>query len=308
MTMSANQPLGAPGSRARRDLLTALCAAFPTADKIYAVLEDLGFPPGQHPAAGENRQVEVVWRLVLRDLDAGRVVGGPERLLRLALDEFPANPVFRFMAGHPPVNGDGVEDPQSSEPIRILMLAANPQLGARLALDEEAREITEKLRLAQGRDHFDLITRWAVRPADLLQSINEHRPHVVHFSGHGARTGEIVLAADDRGQQHVTPEAIAAVFRATPDNTRIVLLNACYSAVQAQEIGRYVDFIIGMQAPIDDRSAIIFAASFYSAIGFGRSVQQAFDQGVAALMLNGMPDHDVPQLLVRQGVDPKQAM
>lgn len=187
--------------------------------------------------------------------------------------------------------------------IRILMLAANPQPSARLAIDEEAREITEKLRLSQERDGFDLITRWAVRPADLLQSLNEHRPHVVHFSGHGTKTGEIVLAASDHGQQQIAPEALAAVFRATPDNTRVVLLNACYSAMQAQAISTYIDFIIGMEAPINDRSAIIFAASFYSALGFGRSVQQAFDQGVAALMLNGMPDHDVPQLLVRPGAD-----
>ncbi|GIE35409.1 hypothetical protein Ait01nite_084540 [Actinoplanes italicus] len=192
--------------------------------------------------------------------------------------------------------------------IRILMLAANPQPGARLAIDEEAREITEKLRLSQDRDDFDLITRWAVRPADLLQSLNEHRPHIVHFSGHGTTTGEIMLAAADRGPQQVSPEALAAVFRATPDNTRVVLLNACYSAVQAQAIGTYIDFIIGMQAPINDRSATIFAAAFYSALGFGRSLRQAFEQGVAALMLHGMPDHDVPQLLIRHGVDPDETL
>src|SRR4051794_26500150 len=45
--------------------------------------------------------------------------------------------------------------------IRVLMLAANPRPDARLALDEEAREITEKLRLARDRDDFDLVTRWA---------------------------------------------------------------------------------------------------------------------------------------------------
>jgi hypothetical protein len=194
----------------------------------------------------------------------------------------------------------------SDRRIRILMLAANPWPGAQLALGEEAREITEKLTLSRDRDDFDLVTRWAVRPADLLQSINEHRPHIVHFSGHGTQTGEIVLAAAGGGYQPVTPEALAAVFRATPDNTRLVLLNACYSAVQAQAIGRHIDFIVGMRAPIDDRSAAIFAAALYSALGFGRSVRQAFDQGVAALMLNGMPDHDVPQLHIRHEADPDQ--
>ncbi|MGI5238529.1 CHAT domain-containing protein [Dactylosporangium sp. CA-139066] len=187
--------------------------------------------------------------------------------------------------------------------IRILMLAANPEPTARLALDVEAREINEKLRLAQDRDGFDLITRWAVRPDDLLQGLNEHRPHIVHFSGHGTSAGEIMLAGAGGGQQPVAAEALAAVFRATVDNVRVVVLNACYSAVQAEAIGRHVDCIVGMRAPIHDRSAAIFAAAFYSALGFGRSVRQAFDQGVAALMLNGMPDHDVPELVVRAGAD-----
>jgi hypothetical protein len=48
---------------------------------------------------------------------------------------------------------------------RILLLAANPSSTPRLAVDEEAREINEKLRLAQNRDSFELITCWAVRPA-----------------------------------------------------------------------------------------------------------------------------------------------
>jgi hypothetical protein len=46
-----------------------------------------------------------------------------------------------------------------------------------------------------------------------------------------------------------------------------------------------------------------FAAQFYSAIGFGRSVQEAFDQAIAALMLEGIPEDKVPELFTRAGVD-----
>ncbi len=188
--------------------------------------------------------------------------------------------------------------------IRILMVAANPSTTPRLALDEEAREIGEKLRLAQDRDAFELITHWAVRPADLLQYLNQYRPSIVHFSGHGSGTGEIVLSTGHQGDHRVSAAALAELFRIMKDDIRIVVLNACYSAIQAQAIGQHIDYIIGMRAPIEDQAAIVFAAAFYSALGFRRTIQEAFDQATTALMLHGMPDHDIPELIVRPGADP----
>lgn len=76
---------------------------------------------------------------------------------------------------------------------RILFLAANPNGTNQLALDEECREIEQKIRAAEHRDSLEMITRWAIRPEDLLQYLNEHKPHVVHFSGHGTAEEEIVL-------------------------------------------------------------------------------------------------------------------
>ncbi|MET7424278.1 CHAT domain-containing protein [Dactylosporangium sp. NPDC005555] len=187
------------------------------------------------------------------------------------------------------------------EHIRILMLAANPAATSRLALDEEAREINEKLQLSQDRDTFDLITRWAVRPADLLQDLNQFRPQIVHFSGHGTANGEIVLSTGTGGEHRVGTEALAGLFRTMKDDVRIVVLNACYSAAQAQAISRHIDYIVGMTAPIDDRSAVVFAAAFYSALGFRRTVEEACDQATTALMLHGLPDHAVPELIVRPG-------
>ena len=51
----------------------------------------------------------------------------------------------------------------------ILFLAANPLGTDRLALDEEARAIQEELERSGYRDRFELVTRWAVRPLDLLR-------------------------------------------------------------------------------------------------------------------------------------------
>jgi hypothetical protein len=187
---------------------------------------------------------------------------------------------------------------------RILMLAANPGSTPRLALDEEAREITEKLRLSQNRDSFELITCWAVRPADLLQQLNQHRPHIVHFSGHGDQSGEIALSTGRDSDQHVSTAALVELFRTMKDDIRIVVLNACYSTIQAQAISQHIDYIVGMRAPIGDQAAAVFAAAFYSALGFQRTVAEAFDQAKTALMMYGMPDQALPELITRPEAAP----
>ena len=58
-----------------------------------------------------------------------------------------------------------------------------------------------------------------------------------------------------------------------------------------------------MNTSIGDAVARTFASQFYSAIGFGRSVQRAFRQGRAMLMAEGIPEHDTPELFVTEGLD-----
>lgn len=188
--------------------------------------------------------------------------------------------------------------------IKALFLAANPADTSRLKLDEEIREITAKIRAAEYRDRIELVSLWAVRPDDLLQALNTHKPQIVHFSGHGSRQGEIILLDESGASKPVSAAALQALFKTLKDNIRLVILNACYSRQQALAIVEVIDNVIGMKEAIGDRAAISFAASLYRAIGFGRSVQEAFEQGRVALMLEGIPEENTPELLTRSGVDP----
>jgi hypothetical protein len=86
---------------------------------------------------------------------------------------------------------------------------------------------------------------------------------------------------------------------------RVVLLNACYSGAQARAIGAHIDYIIGMRASVGDQTAAVFAAAFYSALGFERTIPEAFDQAVTAVMLHGLPGPDIPELTVRPGAEPR---
>jgi hypothetical protein len=196
------------------------------------------------------------------------------------------------------VDGDGV--------CTVLYLAANPATENGLALDVECREIEKKIRASEYRDSIRFISKWAVRPEDLIQYLNEFKPNIVHFSGHGSETWEIILQDDKRQPKPVGKDAILHLFSTMKDNIRLFFLNACFSHSQAEAISKVIDCTIGMRREISDNAAITFAARFYSALGFGRSVQEAFDQGIAALKLEEITEQDTPELLVRETIDPKE--
>jgi len=187
---------------------------------------------------------------------------------------------------------------------RILVLSANPENTTTLALDEECREIELKLRTTEFRDAMELVTKWALRPDDLLHYLNQYQPHVLHFSGHGSPGEEIILLDDKRRPKVIAKPALRQLFTSLKGNIRLVVLNACYSRAQAEAIVSSIDCAVGMRKAIGDAAAICFAASFYRALGFGRSVHEAFEQGKTSLMLEGIPEEKTPELLVKRGVDP----
>lgn len=184
------------------------------------------------------------------------------------------------------------------ERITVLFFAANPDDTPRLALDEEVRAITQTIRLSEHRDSVDLRTIWATRPMDLMQAINEHQPQVIHISSHGTATEEIVFTDDHGNSKSVSKEAITEILAATATNLRLVVFNACYSREQAQAVADNVEAAIGMNTTISDNAARTFAAQFYSAVGFGASIERSFKQARAALMAEGSPEEDTPELFV----------
>src|SRR3954464_3257018 len=97
----------------------------------------------------------------------------------------------------------------------ILFLAANPVGTSPLALDRQAHAIQDELERSGHRDRFELVTRWAVEPLDLLRELRKLKPTVVHFSGHGS-TGEagLVFQGPGGGPLRVTTAAVQQTFGA----------------------------------------------------------------------------------------------
>lgn len=205
----------------------------------------------------------------------------------------------------------------------ILFLAANPQGTDRLALDEEARAIEDELATSGHRDHFEFVTRWAVRPLDLLRHLQKLKPTIVHFSGHGGsqgattsgRTRDVEMAPTDVGYtlhfhdtdgsaRAVTGEAVSEAFGAAGESVRVVVLSACYSDVQSEALLAHVEFVVGMTAAIGDAAARAFAIGFYGGLGNHQSVMNAVKSGRAAIALEGLSDNTLPQIRTRTGVVP----
>ncbi|WP_366924643.1 CHAT domain-containing protein [Metallumcola ferriviriculae] len=189
------------------------------------------------------------------------------------------------------------------EKITVLFFATNPTNTSKLRLDEESRTIQEMIRKSEHRDSIFFESRWAVRPLDILQAINEVNPDVVHFSGHGASHGDLVLENTDGTAKFVTKEAITQTIMSSSDKIHLIFFNACFSYEQAQSVINYVDAAIGMTTSVGDAAACAFAAQFYSSLGFGFSVQKAFEQAKGVMMLEDPDECNTPELYVKDGVD-----
>lgn len=188
------------------------------------------------------------------------------------------------------------------EKITVLFLAANPKCTKPLRLDMEAREIQERIRKSIYRDTIAFESRWAVRAGDIIEAINEVKPDIIHFSGHGDEYGNLVFENEYGDSKLIKKEAMASTISTVSDKVRFMFFNACFSAEQAELIVEFIDAAIGMTDSIEDSAAITFAAQFYSSIGYGKSIKTAFDQARAGLMLEGINEEDIPELYVKPGL------
>lgn len=180
---------------------------------------------------------------------------------------------------------------------KILILAANPKDTSRLRLDRELRDIAEGLERAQKRDQFSLEQRLAVRPRDIQRAILDSNPQVIHFSGHGAGEEGLVFE-DEVGQSKlVSGDALAGLFELFADQIECVVLNGCYSDVQAEAIAQHINYVVGMNQAIGDKAAIEFAVGFYDALGAGREYEFAYKLGCSAIRMAGIDEHLTPVLL-----------
>lgn len=183
----------------------------------------------------------------------------------------------------------------------ILFLASTPDNKAKLQLDKEFSQIATKI---QDRNNFDIKSKWAVTAETFLDAVEDYRPFVLHFSGHGTNKqsgqGGIFLEDEDGNSNLIETETLEDYFTMLSEHgihIEIVVFNSCYSEEQAKAIKPFVKHVIGMNTAIDDVTAIRFASSFYKNYTKHQNIKLAFDKTMMLLKMEKQYGKDVPVLI-----------
>jgi hypothetical protein len=194
--------------------------------------------------------------------------------------------------------------------LRILALLANPTGTAALNLAEE------KARVSKIWATLDNVQVDFVSPVEekLLNYIDNHEYHVVHYMGHGdfdsGAGGQLMLESEDGRPRPVSGQDFAAWLADEP--LRLVFLNACNTGTTGNQLGLHpfagvasalirngVPAVVAMQFPISDSAAITFAQTFYQRIAQGFPVDEAASAGRKRLLTSDGAEWATPVLYMR---------
>jgi NTP pyrophosphatase (non-canonical NTP hydrolase) len=168
--------------------------------------------------------------------------------------------------------------------LRVLVVHASPFDEDSLRVSSEVRAIKEAVRLAGRTGEIEVEDLPAATIDDLRRALLSKQYEVVHFSGH-ASADSLVLEDPSGASMSVRLDALAELIGRYP-TVRCVVLNACHSVSGLTQ--SIAPFTIGMEASVDDDSAIEFARGFYDAIARGKSVEFAVSEGAGAARLKGL--------------------
>ncbi|HIK12340.1 MAG TPA: CHAT domain-containing protein [Oscillatoriaceae cyanobacterium M33_DOE_052] len=177
---------------------------------------------------------------------------------------------------------------------KILILSANPEGTDRLRLDREEREIRESLQMGTNRDNFNIVSQPAVRTKDIQRIMLTEKPQIVHFSGHGAAKDGLVFEDINGRAKQVPTKALAQLFGLCANHVECVVLNACYSVIQARCISKYIGYVVGMRQEVGDTAAIEYSRGFYLAIASGEPYDIAHDYGRNAIQIEDLGEDMTP--------------
>jgi hypothetical protein len=187
--------------------------------------------------------------------------------------------------------------------LRIALLVTNPERRASLQTGVEARDIEAALKASGNWDQIDLKIFLAPTLVNLLDALNQFKPNVLHFSGHGG--GGALLFDNERagadGGTVLNFEMVGRVMQATAFRPDLLVLAACDTVSGADVFLSSVPAVVAMDDEIDDDAACDFSAQFYRSLASGASITNALTQAKLVLEHKGYADAQLPTLVSATG-------
>ena len=231
-----------------------------------------------------------------REQLANRLLALPWELLHLD-DAFPVQEHTLDLVREAVV--PGVPDLQEPDcPLTVAVTVAAPEGAVPLNYEEEMFRLW---RAVGSADEGRLVEAELGTLEDLAQTVERHRPPVVHFSGHG-RPGVLLFEDERNGQQLVPVKTLERTLRAGGELPRLVYLAACDGAtaggapIDPGEDQRMVDAaaieptapstaatlhrggfcqVVAYFGPVGDAQATRTAAAFYRYLASGLTARAA---------------------------------
>jgi CHAT domain len=190
--------------------------------------------------------------------------------------------------------------------LNVLYLTADTGRHLRLRVDAEIRKVKEAIRGSEYKDNITVDYSPAAGLRTLQDGLNDHRPQIIHFSGHGNMGG---IAMDNGRVENPVSEALsfsllAKALAATDSPPTVVVLNSCNSSGALNALLKQGLIVVSMKASISDLAAIAFAPRFYAAIASGQSIKAAFAQGKVAVENASISEADTPELFWPSDINP----
>lgn len=176
--------------------------------------------------------------------------------------------------------------------INVLFFASSPINTQLIRFDRESRQIRNSL----SKSHLNLHLRIDAHLEDLVPSITEIEPTIVHFSCHGSPNG-MYLTSENGTAKLINPLVLGNIIKRICPKVKIIVLNTCFSQSYADAIASAIDNVVFFPSSLGDEEAIIFSREFYRALAINKSVRDAYDIAVDTLKSHGCKV--VHQIIIR---------
>ena len=189
--------------------------------------------------------------------------------------------------------------PMLRPPLRILEISSSPRGLPALDVEHERAQLARALDTQVQNGSVELSWVPSANLADLRSMLQDGRPHVLHFLGHGGfdpeeNEGWLAMEDADGEAMLVAAGQFADVLHAAQPVPRLVVLTSCdsgargsgdaFSGTAAALTRSGVTAVAAMQYLISDTAAAAFTRGLYTALAQGRKIDEAVAAGRAAIL------------------------